>query len=144
MKQSAGLVVIDRKLHDEPCVLCLRAYSSWDFPKGEVEEGEKLLAAAVRELEEETGYQLKDVSFTSLGRTLPWMSCTYGSGKSKKTASYSFAERANRDKEPVLPINPSLGKPEHDEWRWVKISELRELLPERLHHIVTILESQFA
>jgi len=33
----------------------LRAYRNWDFPKGLVEEGETPLAAARREVAEETG-----------------------------------------------------------------------------------------
>ena len=140
MKFSAGIILVDRKLFiDEACVLCLRAYSNWDFPKGEIEDGEKQLRAAVRELEEETGYTMKDISFASLGISVPPLGVTYGSGKSKKTAYYYFAERVNREKEPVLPVNPSLGKPEHDEWRWVPVSELSDLLPDRLQPIVALI-----
>ena len=132
MKQSAGLIVVDRQLYDEPSVLCLRAFSNWDFPKGEIEKGESKNSAAIRELEEETGYKMTDISFTSLGLAIPWFTCTYGSGKNKKKAFYNIVERTNREKEPTLPVNPELGKPEHDEWQWVKISELVDILPERL------------
>ena len=136
MKESAGLILIDRKLSDEPTVLCLRAYSNWDFPKGEIESGETKWQTALRELEEETGYKMSDISLMSFGvQAMPWMSCTYGKGKNKKTAYYSIVERVNAEKAPTLPINPALGKPEHDEWRWVKVSELTDILPDRLKQI---------
>jgi 8-oxo-dGTP pyrophosphatase MutT (NUDIX family) len=54
MIQSTGVAVIDWN-GKEPSVLCVRAYSNWDFPKGKVDPGETLVQAAVRELEEETG-----------------------------------------------------------------------------------------
>ncbi len=43
---------------------------AWDFPKGEVEEGEGLLKTAIRELQEETGidfFERKIEDFISLG-----------------------------------------------------------------------------
>lgn len=43
---------------------------AWDFPKGEVEEGEEVLKSAVRELKEETGIDVsgrKIEEFVSLG-----------------------------------------------------------------------------
>ena len=38
-------------------------------------------------------------------------------------------------KDPFLPVNPELGKPENDEYRWVKVSELHDLMPNRLTEI---------
>ena len=51
MTQSAGVVVVDWR-KPEPLILCVRAYSNWDFPKGVVEKGESLVQAAIRELME--------------------------------------------------------------------------------------------
>jgi bis(5'-nucleosidyl)-tetraphosphatase len=42
--------------------------------------------------------------------------------------------------EPCLPINPELGKPEHDEWRWCTMSELSELLRDRLNPVYSYLQ----
>jgi 8-oxo-dGTP pyrophosphatase MutT (NUDIX family) len=42
--------------------LLLRAYRNWDFPKGVVEPGEDPLAAARREVREET--LIRDLQFT--------------------------------------------------------------------------------
>ena len=57
---SAGVVVV-RESVDGARFLLLRAYRNWDFPKGLVEPGEDPLAAAVREVHEETG--LTDLAF---------------------------------------------------------------------------------
>ena len=50
---SAGVVVV-RDTADGRRVLLLLLYGSWDFPKGRVEPGEDALAAARREVREET------------------------------------------------------------------------------------------
>jgi hypothetical protein len=36
----------------------------------------------------------------------------------------------------VLPVNPELGHPEHNEFRWVTYKEARVLLPPRLRPIL--------
>lgn len=132
MIQSAGIIVIDKMANSsEPVVLCVRAYSNWDFPKGQLDPGESHVEAAVRELEEETTLTLKDV--TLIGLKAP--SVTYGSGKRKKTATYFLADRISTS-EPFLPVNPDLGKPENDEYRWVPISKLRDLMASRLAPVV--------
>ena len=130
MIQSAGIIVVDRS-SDVPSVLCVRAYSNWDFPKGHLDEGETHIEAAIRELEEETTLSLKDI--TLVGLKAP--SVTYGSGKGKKTATYFLADRLS-NKQPFLPISPELGKPENDEYRWVSIEDLPGLMPGRLMPVV--------
>ena len=42
MIQSGGVAIVDLNIDDpntEPTVLCVRAYSNWDFPQGQQEEG---------------------------------------------------------------------------------------------------------
>jgi len=34
------------------------------------------------------------------------------------------------------PVSPELGRPEHDEWRWVSFDEAEHLLPPRLQPIL--------
>jgi bis(5'-nucleosidyl)-tetraphosphatase len=77
------------------------------------------------------------------GRLEPEESVTYGSGKQKKTATYFYAALVNLTKAPTLPVNPQLGKPEHDEWRWVPVSRLPDLLPKRLQNIAQKISSYF-
>ena len=67
---SAGVVVLRRS--GEGCLyLLLRAYRYWDFPKGEVGPGEEAIAAARREVLEETG--IDDLAFR-------WMSAAAEQG----------------------------------------------------------------
>ncbi|RCX31247.1 NUDIX domain-containing protein [Thioalbus denitrificans] len=119
---SAGVVVV-RRWPDGWRFLLLRAWGNWDFPKGEVEAGEVPLAAARREVAEETG--LTELGFRwgeGWFETAP-----YGRGK---VARYYLAEA--RQGEVTLPLNPGLGRAEHHEYRWVAGDAAGQLLPARL------------
>lgn len=123
---SAGAVIV-RDFAQEPRYLLLRAFSYWDFPKGVVEPGEDPLHAAIREVYEETG--LQDLDFRwgkGYQETAP-----YGLGK---VARYYLAE--SRVGEAYLPVNPSLGRPEHEEFRWLGFDEAHALLAPRLKTIL--------
>lgn len=124
---SAGVIIV-RFMDGRPHYLLLRAYSYWDFPKGIVEEGEEPLAAAIREVEEET--TLSDLIFTwgAVYRETP----PYGKGK---IARYYIAESPAGDVD--LPVSAELGRPEHDEHRWLDFESARILLNERLRPILT-------
>lgn len=141
MKQSAGIILLD-VTQETPTVLCLRAYANWDFPKGQLDPGETHQQAALRELEEETGYTSNDIRMIGALLDNP-ESVSYGSGKNKKTATYFYAVLENLNKQPYLPINPKLGHPEHDEWRWVPVNELPSLLPKRLNPIACTLSASY-
>lgn len=136
MINSAGIIVIDKADPSGASVLCVRAYSNWDFPKGHVEDGETLIEAAVRELEEETTLSTEDIKL--IGLKAP--SVTYGSGKKKKTATYFLADRVTQ-KDPYLPVSPELGRPENDEYRWVPATDLTALLPSRLSPVAGYITS---
>ncbi|HJX17332.1 MAG TPA: NUDIX domain-containing protein [Acidiferrobacterales bacterium] len=124
--RSAGIVVV-RRQNGEWRLLILRAYRNWDFPKGLIEPGEKPLAAAVRETEEETG--LTDLDFYRGTESIDTE--MYGD---HKVASFYLAQTGQEWI--VLPVNPELGHPEHDEFRWVTFVEARTLLPPRLQPIL--------
>jgi 8-oxo-dGTP pyrophosphatase MutT (NUDIX family) len=120
--RAAGAVVF-RRGERGIRLLLLRAYQNWDFPKGLVEPGEDQLAAARREVEEETGLAALDYPFgDEFKETLPYAG--------RKVARYYLAET---DAEKIeLPVSPELGRPEHHEWRWVSFDEAEHLLPPRL------------
>ena len=120
--RAAGAVIFRRSEHGIR-LLVLRAYRNWDFPKGMIEPGEDALAAARREVEEETGLAEVDYPFgDEFKETLPY--------SGNKVARYYLAET---DAEKiVLPVSPELGRPEHDEYRWVSFDEAEDLLPPRL------------
>lgn len=55
LERSAGFIVM-RETRQGPLFLLLQAYHGfWGFPKGGVEQGERFIDTAVRELKEETG-----------------------------------------------------------------------------------------
>jgi len=127
---SAGVVIFRDVMRDERAArecLLLRAYRDWDFPKGGVEAGEAPLAAAVREVREETG--LSELEFLwgeEYRETEP-----YGRGK---VARYYLA-RCNQGRV-YLPVNRELGRPEHHEFRWVDCATAATLLAPRLQPIL--------
>ncbi len=124
---SAGVVVV-RYFEDTPKFLFLRAYDYWDFPKGMVDAGEEPLAAAIREVEEETG--LTELNFRwghVIKETEPY-------GNKNKIARYYIAESKEGDAH--LPVSAELGKPEHDEFRWMSYDEAKTLLVPRVRAIL--------
>lgn len=123
---SAGVVVVNGAGSDRQ-VLLLRAYKNWDFPKGLVEPGEQPLAAALREVREET--TLQSLCFDwghEFFETGP-----YNKGK---IARYYVARSDERDVS--LPINPELGFPEHHEARWANYAEALLMVSARLIPVV--------
>jgi len=120
--RAAGAVVF-RRSDKGIRLLVLRAYKNWDFPKGTIEPGEDALAAARREVEEETGLAALGYPFGDEFReTAPYAN--------NKVARYYLGET---DAEKIeLPVSPELGRPEHHEYRWVSFDEAEDLLPPRL------------
>ena len=103
--------------------LLLRAYRSWDFPKGMVEAGEDPLEAARREVREES--TIADVEFPfglEFVETGPY--------SRNKVARYYLG--VTRTAQVTLPVNPDLGAPEHHEWRWVSYDEAGDLVSPRV------------
>lgn len=122
---SAGVVVVRRDA-SRWLFLMLRAYRNWDFPKGVVEPGEDPLAAARREVREETLVEDLELKWGEVYQeTGP-----YGRGK---IARYYLA--ATRTEKIVLPVSPELGRPEHNEWRWVELDVALRLASPRLQPV---------
>lgn len=123
---SAGVIVVRREDRSWKYLL-LRVFRYWDFPKGLVEPGEEPLAAAVREVREETS--VDDLAFNwgyDFRETDPY--------RSGKVARYYVAE--TQTESIYLPVNPELGHPEHHEFRWVGFSEASPLVSERVRPIL--------
>ena len=119
---SAGVVVV-RRFPDGWRCLALRAYRLWDFPKGLVEDDEAPRAAAIREVWEETS--LEDLRFhwgDEYRETLPYAG--------QKVSRYYLAE--SPEGVVRLRVSEELGRPEHDEFRWISFEDAEDVLPPRL------------
>jgi ADP-ribose pyrophosphatase len=94
---SAGGIVyrIDR---GEPIFLLIRdSYKNWGFPKGHLEAGEQPDAAALREVEEETG--LRDLVIRGPVDTIEW-SFRFRGDPIHKVCHFFLMETAQSDTSP--------------------------------------------
>jgi bis(5'-nucleosidyl)-tetraphosphatase len=125
-RRSAGVVIVRRTASGWRYLL-LRAYRNWDFPKGVVEPGEQPLVAARREVREETGLTELHFDWGEVFRETPRYA-------GNKIARYYLA--AAPTGEVALPVNPQLGHPEHQEFRWLDYAAAHERLVPRLQAIL--------
>ncbi len=123
---SSGAVVV-RETSDGPLFLMLRAFNHWDFPKGLVEQGESPEQAALREIQEET--TISDMAF-------PWGNTYIETGPYNrgKVARYYVGVTCRIEIE--LPVNETLGRPEHSESRWVSLAEAHEMVSPRVADVL--------
>ena len=126
---SVGAVIVRwDKTQQKFLYLLLRAHNFWDFPKGQTEANEKPIETALREICEET--TLTELYF-------PWGYPYYETTpyfKGRKVARYYLAE--TNILEISLPINPELGRPEHNAWRWVTREESLTMVTPRVQNVV--------
>ena len=112
---SAGGVLVEENKVLLIKVENLKGEIVWTFPKGHIEKGEKPEEAAIREVEEETGY-LADI-ISSIDRTTYWFIDKDGN-KVKKTVWWFLMKPKTKVKEPkeVLEI------------KWFPIESAKNLL----------------
>lgn len=115
MIKAAGAVVWREEVPFELEVLLVHRpqYDDWSFPKGKVEDGESSIAAAFREVKEETGFT------TVFGQFLGTSSYKIQDGK-KKVKYWSAMALPNS-----APFVPNV---EVDKIEWVSIKEARHFL----------------
>jgi 8-oxo-dGTP diphosphatase len=102
-------------------------YDDWSWPKGKLETGEHLVECALREAEEETGYQVV------LGPRLQPVEYRLRSGRMKQVHYWS-ARLAGPDDSPVVaarpPVQQAAGE-EVDDMRWLSALRARRMLTRR-------------
>lgn len=103
---------------------------NWQFPQGGVDAGEDLQAAAMRELQEETGVR----TVALLGRTEGWLAYDFPADHSgskiakgwKGQRQVWFAVRFEGEESEIDLWGH--GHPEFDAWRWGELDEAPELV----------------
>jgi bis(5'-nucleosidyl)-tetraphosphatase len=123
MINSCGIILINK----DKRFLLLRNEDYWDFPKGKTELKDiYFVGTALRELREET--DLFRVNFLwgyDFYSTEPY-------SKPLKIAHYYLGFTDHNETDVLLPISEELGKPEHDEYRWLEYEDAILLLNERV------------
>jgi 8-oxo-dGTP pyrophosphatase MutT (NUDIX family) len=120
-------VVVVRETPEGWRFLLLRAFNHWDFPKGMVEAAEEPLAAAIREVREET--LIADLEFA--WGEIHTQTGPYSRGK---VARYYLAKTNTADV--TLTVIEELGRAEHNEFRWVDYPTALKLVSPRVQPIV--------
>ena len=84
---SAGGILLDRPLDENPRLAVIRRANDWSLPKGHVEDGETLEQAAAREVREETGYTAELLGLAGA------MAYRQPDGKAKSVTYFYFLRR---------------------------------------------------
>jgi bis(5'-nucleosidyl)-tetraphosphatase len=123
---SAGVVVV-RAAEGGKRFLMLRAFRNWDFPKGMQEARESPLETAIREVEEETG--IVDLEF-------PWGYGYFETGPYSRGKIARYYLGSTQTSRVELPVNPELGRAEHNEYRWVSLTDANQLASPRVRLVL--------
>jgi 8-oxo-dGTP pyrophosphatase MutT (NUDIX family) len=102
-------------------------WNSWSIPKGLPEEGEELYAAAIRELYEETGIEVKDLHV----HAVHVLESQKYQKQNKILESFLVVTTTDLDKHSfVCHSLTEKGYPEVDKWKWVALEEAENMLHE--------------
>jgi 8-oxo-dGTP diphosphatase len=116
VRAAGGIVVRSGKREPKVLLVHRPRYDDWSFPKGKLDPGESFKKAALREVEEETGFVCK----THRPR-LPAMTYTDGHGRSKEVRYWLMTVRRGE-----FEVNEEV-----DLISWVKASKVLDRLSYR-------------
>ena len=142
-RANIGVIVID----DKGSVLSFRRKGrkgSWQFPQGGLDQGESILAAALRELSEETGLTSEDVEYVAeypdwLYYELPkkLRNSKNGRGQIQKWLLFWLSDPK------IVDLSKAPHK-EFDKFRWTSISQVVEEVVYFRKPVYKVLEMHFA
>ena len=136
LRNGVGIVVLNKENKIFVAKRIDNPKNFWQMPQGGVNKGEKLLSAALRELEEETGIKevelIEEIDGTMTYELPPHLLGIIWKGKYKGQKQKWFLMRylgSDRD------INIKTEKPEFLEWKWIDLDLLTEVVVDFKLHV---------
>ena len=136
LRNGVGIVVLNKKNKIFVAKRIDNPKNFWQMPQGGVNKGEKLLSAALRELEEETGMKevelIEEIDGTMTYELPPHLLGIIWKGKYKGQKQKWFLMRyLGNDRD----INIKTEKPEFLEWKWIDLDLLTEVVVDFKLHV---------
>ncbi len=136
LRNGVGIVVLNKENKIFVAKRIDNPKNFWQMPQGGVNKGEKLLSAALRELEEETGMKevelIQEIDGTITYELPPHLLGIIWKGKYKGQKQKWFLMRyLGNDRD----INIKTEKPEFLEWKWIDLDLLTEVVVDFKLHV---------
>ncbi len=136
LRNGVGIVVLNKENKIFVAKRIDNPKNFWQMPQGGVNKGEKLLSAALRELEEETGMKevelIQEIDGTMTYELPPHLLGIIWKGKYKGQKQKWFLMRyLGNDRD----INIKTEKPEFLEWKWIDLDLLTEVVVDFKLHV---------
>ena len=143
LRKGVGIVVLNNKNKVFVAKRIDNPQNFWQMPQGGVDEGEDFLAAAYRELEEETSIKkvklIKEIEGLISYQLPNHLLGKIWKGKYKGQEQKWFLMRfLGEDRD----INIKTKKPEFLEWKWIELDEITELVVDFKLHVYKHLQKK--
>lgn len=99
------------------------AQNKWNFPSGRIENGEDILAAAIREVKEETGFEVNLTKASGIYH--------FTSSSNDQVILFHFTAE-------IIGGSLNLAEAEITESRWVQLSKIKSFEDDQLRHAFVI------
>jgi len=136
LRSGVGIVVLNKENKVFVAKRIDNPKNFWQMPQGGVDDGEDFLAAAYRELEEETSIKnvelVKEIDGTITYELPKNLLGIIWKGKYKGQKQKWFLMRyLGKDED----INIKTNKPEFLEWKWIELDKITEVVVDFKYHV---------